>query len=253
MPFQKGPAFDDVNLSAFPIDRAELLALSYRSFKVEGPVNTVAISLIAAQNVLLRDPDNELAIYYAARSARWLIEFGGEEIDRGKLSGQGHEWALKLLKKDPGRGEYYFLAGAHLGFIIQESISPSLIRLRKVHGYFNEAVKIDPNFEDGGPLRALGTLLIQSPPWPTGVGDIDEGIENLEKAARMFPAYPANHLYLAYGYMEDKRWEDALKSLQITLDLTKDRSWGVPGRHWRNFANVAMRKVKKILGEEKED
>jgi len=245
VPFQRGAVFDEINLSEFPIDRAELLVLSYKSYRYEGPASSVARSLIAAQNVMLRDPDNELANYFAARATMWLIEFGGEDIDRDKLADQGYKWSLKLLENDPNRGEYYFLTGVHLGFIIKQSISPSLIKLRKVHGYFKEAAKINPYLEYGGPLRALGALLIKSPPWPTGVGDIDQGIEVLEKACALFPHHPANHLYLAQAYIEDKRWKDGENALLKTLELTKNKSWGVPGKYWRNLAKSDMRKIKK--------
>ena len=150
-----------------------------------------------------------------------------------------------MMKMDPMRGEYAFQAGAHLGFKIRESLHPSLIRLRSVHELFLRAAEFDPTVDDGAPLRALGTLLIRSPPWPTGVGDIDEGTGVLEKSVEMFPAHPANHLYLALAYMEDKRFDDAEKSLNRALKLTKGKRFGVRGEHWRNEIKSALKKNKK--------
>lgn len=244
-PFQRGPVFDNVDLGDFPIDRAELLAFSYHHYRPEGPASSVARSLIAAQNVMLRDPDNELANFFAARAALWLIEFGGDEIKREKLASQALGWTEKLIKMDPSRGVYHFLAGAHLGFKVRESLHPSLIRLRKVHEYFERAVQLEFHYDFGGPLRALGTLLVRSPSWPTGVGDLDEGIAQLERAATLFPFYPVNHLYLALAYIEDKRYADAEASLNKVLEQTKGNQFGIPGKHWREQAKRELKKVKK--------
>ena len=246
-PFQRGPVFDQVDLGEFPIDRAQLLAFAYHHYHPEGPADSVARSLIAAQNVMLRDPDNELANFYAARAAMWLIEYGGEEIKRGKLADQAYEWSEKLVAIAPNRGEYAFFAGAHMGYMVRESLRPSLIRLRKVHDYFKKALELNPEFDYGAPMRAMGTLLILSPPWPTGVGDMDEGIEQLENAVRMFPTHPANHLYLALAYKEDKRYEEALASLDHVLQFTQGKRWGIPGKAWRDQAKHKQGEIKKLL------
>jgi tetratricopeptide (TPR) repeat protein len=246
-PFQRGAVFDEVDLTELPLDRAQLLAYSYRTFQYEGPVQSVVQSFIAAQNVLIRDPNNELAAYFAARSAKWLIEFGGEEIERAKLADLGFKWGEKLMAQNPNNGEYIFLSGALLGFKIQESLNPSLIRLRKVHELFEKSAAMVPSYEEGAPFRALGTLLVKMPPWPTGAGDIDEGIETLEEAVKRYPYHPANHLFLAQGLMEDKRFKDAKGRLERTIELTQNDKYGVPGRYWRNEAKKALKKIRKEL------
>lgn len=234
-------------MGEFPIDRAQLLAYSHHYYNPAGPVDSIARSLVAAQNVMIRDPSNELANYFAARSALWLLEFGGADIDRDTLADKGYQWAENLIKMNPNNGEYEFLAGAHLGYKIQNSISPSLIRLRVVHGHFQRATELEPGLDDGAPLRALGTLLVKSPPWPTGVGDIDEGIAFLEQAVKMYPNHPANHLYLALAYIEDKRFQDAQQVLDKALDLVKPACHGVCADHWRNEIKRAKKIVKKEL------
>jgi tetratricopeptide (TPR) repeat protein len=240
----KGQVFDDIDMADFPIDRARLLSTAHHYYRTEGPAESVARALIASENVLIREPDNELANFYGARAALWLIEFGGEEIKREDLAERAQTWAERAMGLDPSRAEYPFLAGAHLGFRIRESIRPSLIRLRNVHEYFRKAVELDPFYDQGGPLRALGTLLVQSPPWPTGVGDIDEGLELLEQAVRMFPEHPANSLYLGLAYMEDKEYESAEEALTRALGLCEKKRWGIPADFWTNQARNALKKVR---------
>lgn len=245
--FHKGSAFDDIDMEDFPIERASLLSMSSHWYRYEGPTDSIARSMVAAENVLILDQDNELANFFASRAALWLIEFGGNDIDKSKLADKGFQWAEAAYKADPSRGEFAFLTGAHLGFKIQESLHPSLIRLRKVHEYFQKAVDQDPTYDQGAPLRALGSLLVQAPPWPTAFGDIDEGIEFLEKAVSMFPGHPANQLYLGIAYQEDGQFLPAKKAFETVLKLCEGDRFGVPGLFWKKSAKDGLKKVEKQL------
>ena len=247
VPFQQSPIFNDIDLKTFPVSRTELLALSHRNYRIEGPSKFVAQSLVAAQNLHQREPNHELANYYTARAAFWLIEYGGKNIDEEEMARHGYESAEKLIASDPSRAEYSFLAGAHMGIMIKHSLRPSVIRLRKVRDFFENAAKLNPRLNEGGPLRALGMIYVLSPPWPAGVGDIDEGIDTLKQAVQMFPTCPENHIYLAKGYIEDKRWEDAKKSLIRAKNLSKAKFFGMRGEYWGSECKNLIKQVDEKL------
>lgn len=247
VPFQQSPIFHDIDIKNFPISRSELLSLSHRSYRTEGPAKFVAQSLVAAQSVLHREPNNEVANYFVARAAFWLIEYGNMESDEEEMAKHGFESAEKLMEIDPSRAEYSFLAGAHMGIMIKHSLRPSVIRLRKVRDFFENAAKLNPRLNEGGPLRALGMIYVLSPPWPAGVGDIDEGIDMLQQAVRMFPTYPENHIYLAKAYMEDKQWKKAKESVVRASSLAKEKFFGMRGEYWVNECGKLLKQIEEKL------
>lgn len=226
--FHQGPLFDQVDPASLPIDAVSLLGVSHSSYRPAGPAKSVALSLIAAERVLAVRPGSELGNFYAARASLWLLEFGGDlEKDQAKnLADKGFAYAQAALEANQGRPEYVFLCGALLGYQIKQSAIPKLIAMRQVLDYFQRAVELDPSYDDGAPLRALGTLLVLAPPWPTGVGDIDEGIYNLQKAASLFPGHPANHLFLADALAHDGRNTEAISEYQKVLEICSDQRWG---------------------------
>jgi len=249
--FHKGVAFDDINQANFPNTQVDLLTLSYRSYHFNGPTKANVVSLLAAENVLARSPKNELANFFATRAAYWLIEFGGEGFDRKSLAELGFKYAQQAEAQDGSRAAYPFFLGVHLGYQMRESFRPQLINIRHVRDYFLRALELEPGYDEGAPLRGIGILLIKSPSWPTGVGDVDQGVEYLEKAVRLYPNYPSNHIYLAEAYMNADRHEDALAQLDAGMDVLNKSDWGVPGEVWKKQIAALRTEMNKKLSKMK--
>jgi tetratricopeptide (TPR) repeat protein len=212
------------------LDEAALLSLAHSSYKFKGPTEDVKLSLEASNRVLQKQPQNELANFYAARAISWLIEFGGCDVKT--LADHGYKYAKTAENLDAARPEYAFLAGAFLGYLTRESPVTHAGRIKEIYDEMDRAAKADPGYEEGAPLRALGMLLVKSPAWPVGVGDADTGINYLQKAAKIFPAYPANHLYLAEAYLDTGRTKDAIAAMAQSLEALSLGTWGVPGQIW---------------------
>jgi hypothetical protein len=212
------------------LDEAALLSLAHRSYKFKGPTEDVKLSLDSSERVLQKQPQNELANFYAARAISWLIEFGGGDVKT--LAERGYKYAKAAEKLDATRPEYAFLKGAFLGYLARESPLTHAKSIKEIHDEMDRAAKADPGYEDGAPLRALGMLLVKSPAWPMGVGDADTGIDFLQKAVQLFPAYPANHLYLAEACLDTGRTKDAVSAIAKTQKSLSSGTWGVPGQVW---------------------
>ena len=212
------------------LDEAALLSLAHRSYKFKGPTENVKLSLVASERVLQKQPQNELANFYSSRAISWLIEFGGCDVKT--LANRGYNYAKAAENLDANRPEYAFLTGAFLGYLARESPLTHAGSIKEIHDEIERAAKADPGYEDGAPLRALGMLLVKSPAWPVGVGDADTGINYLKDAVKTFPAYPANHLYLAEAYLDTGRTKDAISALAKTQESLSSGTWGVPGHVW---------------------
>jgi tetratricopeptide (TPR) repeat protein len=206
---------------ALPEEIPDLLHLAASSFDRCGPVDGVQRSLAAAEAALSRAPGHPEANLHAARAAAWLLEFDDarDEAARRELAGRGVGYAETVLAASGERVETVFLAGALLGLQLEAARVPGPGRLRRVHEYFRRAVDLDPSYDDGAPLRALGTLLVKAPSWPTGPGDAELGIELLSRAVREHPGHPANHYFLGEALQAEGRRGEAAISLQRVLDL----------------------------------
>jgi tetratricopeptide (TPR) repeat protein len=226
--FQPGPTYPQMSTADLPDDPLSLLSMAHSSYSPYGPAQAVRLSLSAAEKVLARHPQHELACFYSAQAVTWLLEFGEElSPDEAKeLAGRGFERARRIVELNGDRVDYVFLAGALLGNTIRHSSVQGVVEIRRVHDYFRRAVDLDPSYDGGAPLRALGTLLVKAPPWPAGVGDVDEGIEILEEAVLLYPGHPANHLYAAEALDAEGRTQEAIRRYKQVIELCEDPRWG---------------------------
>jgi tetratricopeptide (TPR) repeat protein len=244
---QRGPSPVIVPRADLPTDEAELLSLALKSYKFEGPVADVRLSMESAERVLQKEPQNELANYYAARAASWLIQFGGEGVDVKTLAESGYSYALAAEKIDEKNGEYPFLAGSLLGFLAQENPGAHMGSLRQIYNEFDRALKLNPDLDSGAPLRAMGMFLVKSPGWPLGVGDSEAGMTHLEHAVKAHPEHPANQLCLAEALVLAGRYEEAVAAMEKTLETLSTGNWGVPGQIWtKQLARLRLKTSEKL-------
>ena len=227
---------------ALPTDFPTLLSLAANAYRPYGPVESIQVSLEAAHKALGLEPGHELASFFAARAATWLLEFD-HLLTRERslaIAREGQADAVAALAAGGERVEYVFLSGALLGQELRLGRSPGLVKMRRVLEHFERAASLDPSFDGGAPLRALGTLLIKAPPWPTGVGDEDRGLELLEQGADQFPSHPANHLYLGDAQAAVHLGTEARSSYERVLALCEDSRWGVMCETYVVLARAAL-------------
>ena len=211
-----------------PSDPLALLDIAQREFRATGPIVNVETSFAAADKALVVAPKSDLARYFVARSAKWLLEFGKNlATDRAReLAAKGLDAATALLARDPDNAEYVFLDGALQGYKMQHATIPNPLGQKKILESLRKAAKADPWIDQGGPLRAVGAILFKSPPWPAGVGDVDDALDQLRQAVLLFPAHPANRFYLGQALVADRQKNAAKKELEEVLRLCKDPRWG---------------------------
>jgi hypothetical protein len=245
--FQPGPAYQDMEPSDLPKDPLSLLSIAHAAYSPYGPIQAVQLSLNAAEKVLARHrhSENELASFYYGRAVIWLLEFDENlSTDEAKdMAGRSFERLRAAVERNSDRVDYAFLAGASLGNYIRFSSVQAIAQIRQVNDYFRRAVDLDPSYDDGAPLRALGTLLVQAPPWPAGVGDSEEGLELLEEAAQLFPGHPANHLYLADALVGEGRKSEGAAAYRRVMDLCAEPRWGAVCDRYNPRAQASLQRL----------
>jgi len=171
---------------------------------------------------------------------------------RHALAWEGVRWAEHAMATglyiDPASS--YYLS-VNLGLAVSDTILSAMKNLDKLDRNIERAVAMDPDVDEGGPMRTLGYLLIRAPAWPTGIGDPDRGLLLLEQAVTLYPAYPPNHLIRARGVWEAEEDEEiAMFHVRETIELLRTRNFGVRHETWKR----ELRKlITDIAGEDEAD
>jgi hypothetical protein len=160
-----------------------------------------------------RDDEQARAIFARGREvAEWGLErLSGrvgtgerlEQLDQRRLNEQLA--AATVTRRDVGR--LYFWSAVHWGAWARREGLLLAVRegvANRIHRYALVALAFDPEYEEGGPYRLLGSLHAQLPrvPFVTGWIDRARAIPLLERAVAIGPAHPGNHLLLALALLD---------------------------------------------------
>lgn len=154
---------------------------------------------------------------------------------RHALAWEGVDWAEHAMATgayiDPASSYY---CAINIGLAVSDTIMAAMKNLSKLNRHIERALIMDPDVDEGGPLRTLGYLLIRAPAWPTGIGDPDRGMILLEQAVTLYPAYPPNHIIMARGFWEAAEDEEiAMFHIREAIDLLRTRNFGVRHGTWK--------------------
>ncbi|MFM8332060.1 MAG: sterol transporter outer membrane protein BstC, partial [Candidatus Methylumidiphilus sp.] len=156
---------------------------------------------------------------------------------REKLAAEGvslAEAALALGADGDGAVHYYL--ATNLGLAVRDHITLAMDNLKRLESEMKRAVALNPDIDDGGPLRVLGTLYLKAPAWPNGIGDRDKALELLAQAAHSHTGHPLNHLFYAQALWEDDdeaAMAQAKNEYAQGLKLLREGQWGYSLAPWQ--------------------
>jgi hypothetical protein len=94
----------------------------------------------------------------------------------------------------------------------------------RLHRYTGIAIALEPDYEEGGPLRLLGRLHAELPrvPFVSGWVDRSQALPLIERAYALAPAHPGNRLLLALTLLDlaPERRAEAVDLLEQVEKLT---------------------------------
>ena len=149
-----------------------------------------------------------------------IAEAGLRSMDASGLSGETLEPVAAYYR------------GALTGLVMQVQGLAAAGKLPELETLFKKSTQA-PATESGGPWRALGMLYLKAPAWPTGIGDLELALENLEQATSSYPNHPYNHICLARALVEDGESERAAEELNEGETLLQSSAWGGLGAAWQ--------------------
>lgn len=225
--------------ASLPDDAEALIQRADETYLKTRRAKALAEAAIALERALESEPARFEAAWRAARIYVALAERMRESQSKARLAKTARGHAEMAVESEPTRPEgHYYLAAAN-GLIAAATLTPNQQAQAAIEGPLETAVEIDEGFDSGGPLRILGTLYVQAPPWPAGVGDLDTGLELLERAVQEHPSHPLNHFFLAKAYAKIGRFRDARRVARRVLTFPRKGEWALVGGRYR----VAIRQL----------
>lgn len=146
---------------------------------------------------------------------------------------EGRDAADAARRLRPARVEGHLQYAICTGFLARyrpsqaERLSKELISAAEL------ANKADPDYNGGEARRLLGAIYIYAPPWPSGVGDLDEAIDVLEALVKDHPRDPLNLYYLAEAYRHAEQPRDAVRLYRRVRRFPPRGLWRLEGPRYR--------------------
>lgn len=130
---------------------------------------------------------------------------------------KGIKAAEHAVSLQPERVEGYFWLASNRGSsVLLASIFKKLTKFKSVRRSLEKVVEIDTTYWGAGGYTALGKMDCQLP----GIlgGNRKRGIDYLQRALALEPNNSLARIYLAEGYISERRMPEARKQLEILLD-----------------------------------
>jgi len=196
-----------------------------------------------AQIQLQSDTNSPTAAWHFARACYDLADFATNDTERATLAIQGIAASRQLLARRPESAPGHYYLGMNLGQLARTEILGALKIVKEMEREFKRADELDEHFDYAGPARCLGLLYRDAPGWPTSIGSRRKAREWLERAAKLAPDYPENHLNLIESRFKWNERNDAESELKALDALWPKAQTNFVGQAWeQSWADWTARK-----------
>jgi tetratricopeptide (TPR) repeat protein len=192
-----------------------------------------------AQTQFQSNTNEPPAAWQFARACYDFADFATNNTERAALAELGIAACRQLLMREPRSAPGHYYLGMNFG-TLADAEAPSMTAYKLVHEIereFKSAAELDEHFDFAGPARNLGELYFHAPGWPLSVGSKHKAREWLERAVKLAPNYPENHLNLIEARL---KWNDragAQRELKTLDTLWPDAQTIFTGAAWERSWN----------------
>jgi tetratricopeptide (TPR) repeat protein len=237
-----------VIVTDLPDDVPELIALSDAKIQASASVQELAVAVQALEKAeqLMAERETEVLpvdVHIRMIKACFLITEQEQDTDqRMAWIKHGIEVGELIKKESPKRVEGYYYQAVLKGRHAEQGGLSAFVETREVEELGQKAVKIDPAYEYGAPLRLMAMLYAKAPPWPTSVGDVDLSLEYAERAL-VVSDYPLNHLIMAEVLIAAEEFDDAREELKKVLSAPNEGKWAKESGQWQPRAQRLLKQL----------
>jgi tetratricopeptide (TPR) repeat protein len=190
-----------------------------------------------------------------ARACFDYADFATNDTERAAIARQGIAACRQLIAHEPESAPAHYYLTMNLGQLARAETLGALRTVKEMEREFKTAAGLDEHLDYAGPERGLGLLYRDAPGWPVSIGSRHKARQWLERAAKLAPDFPENHLNLVESYLQWHDPTDARRELE-TLDAlwpgaqtnlageTWERSWN----DWSTRRDTARKRLKEMTG-----
>jgi len=161
---------------------------------------------------------------------------------RSGLAAEASRYADACLARQPGDAACLYGRAVALGLEARAHPTRAGELLKIMLDYLARAEAADAGYDNGGPARVTGLVLIRAPGWPLGPGDVDAGLAAARRAADLRPEYPPNRLALAEALAKTGDAKGAHENYARARDLAQSLPAGAERDRWLREAEQALSK-----------
>jgi hypothetical protein len=176
---------------------------------------------------------NAAAGWQLARACFEFNDFATNNAGRAELAGEGIAACRQQLAGESNSAPGHYYLALELGLLADTKRNPTAFKLvREMERELKSADELDSHLDYAGPARCLGLLYRDAPGWPLSIGSRHRAREWLERAARLAPDYPENHLNLVEACWQWKDRETARNELKQLDALWPAARTNLTGEAW---------------------
>lgn len=203
---------------------------------------------LAARKQFQKEKSNFDSAWKFGQSCFDWAEFAQSDQQRETIANQGIDACRRAIQQQPKAIAGHYYLAMNLGQLARTKTIGALKLVDQMEVEFKIARDIDAKFDFAGPERNLGLLYRDAPGWPASIGNRSKARLHLERAVKLSPNYPENHLNLLEAYL---KWGDknaaqrAFKALKEIWDAAKKEFSGEP---WASSWADWERRLEQIQG-----
>jgi tetratricopeptide (TPR) repeat protein len=206
-------------------------------------VRTAADALAEIANANPKDYDDQ---WHAARAWCWLADYGADDKEKVAAANRAIEFAERAIALNERRVEGHYFRGRAIGMLADiERGMKALGRVKEMAKSLERAIQLNEKFDEAGPRRLLGLLLLHTPGWPISIGDKKAADGHIRRATELAPEYPENQTALAQLLFVQKDKAGARAALQKALDAPPWETKQDEDANWKESARRILKENEK--------
>ncbi len=141
---------------------------------------------------------------------------------------------------NPDRVEGHYWYAINVGLLADADRLYGVKAVEEMQTSLQRAIEIDEKYDEAGPLRVMGILLVRAPGPPVSSGSPRKGLRFLQRAVALAPDYPENQLYLAEALQATGKIDEARAALHKVIDAPALSGRQAESEAWRRAAQKLL-------------
>jgi hypothetical protein len=178
------------------------------------------------------------ALWRGARACVWLAMNHSDRGERKRFAEAGISMGREAVKRSSNIVEPYYYLALSLGVFAELKGTPTRDTVREMRDMIVMAMALDEKYDDCGPHRFLGLLMVKSEGYPLyAVGTPEQGLKHLEMAVKECPDYGENHLSYAEALKQEGHDALAREELEKVIASARPKDRSAEHDAWLERAN----------------